>query len=110
MQPSTPSAPIPEWDGCNLDAVMKRLKSISKEELDSVGRREFYKSYTSWEKMTVDQRNKTVSYFQSLPEELQGLCLFLFILLLYLLFTIYYLLKFHYHFIVTEMAVLEAIQ
>ena len=30
MQPSTPSAPIPEWDGCNPDAVMKWLKSISK--------------------------------------------------------------------------------
>ncbi len=68
-----PSTPIPEWDGCKPDAVMKRLKSITKEELTSIGRREFYKLYSSWEKMMLDQRNKTVSYFRSLPEELQGL-------------------------------------
>jgi hypothetical protein len=63
MQPSTPSAPIPEWDECNPDAVMKQVKSISKEEFDSIGRRKFYKSCTSWEKMTINQRNTTVSYF-----------------------------------------------
>ncbi len=40
-------------------------------ELQSIGRREFYKSYKSWGKMTVGQRNKTLLYFRSLPEEWQ---------------------------------------
>lgn len=72
--PSPPSSPIREWEGSQPDAVMKRLKSITKDKLESIGRREFYKSYMSWERMTVEQRNKTVSYFRSLPVELQGLC------------------------------------
>ena len=46
---------IPEWDGCNPNFILKRLKAIPKIELQSIGRREFYKSYNSWEKMSLDQ-------------------------------------------------------
>lgn len=64
---------IPEWDACNPDNVLRRLKAIPKTELEAIGKREFYKSYMSWSRMTRDQRNKSVSYFRSLPEEMQGL-------------------------------------
>lgn len=67
---------IPEWDGCTQDAIIKRLKALDKEQLQSFSIREFYKSYSSWEKMSMDQRNKTVSYFRSLPEEMQGVSVF----------------------------------
>ena len=70
---SPPYSSIPEWEGCNPDAVMKRLKSISKDDLLLIGKRDFYKSYICWEKMTVEQRNKTLSWFRSLPEHFQGL-------------------------------------
>jgi hypothetical protein len=63
---------IPEWDGCNPNFILKRLKAIPKIELQSIGKREFFKSYYSWEKMSLDQRNKTLSYFRSLPEDWQG--------------------------------------
>jgi len=62
---------IPEWDGCSSTAIIRCLKAIDKEQLKSLGLREFYKSYSSWEKLTSDQRNKTVSYFRSLSEDLQ---------------------------------------
>jgi hypothetical protein len=64
---------VPEWNGCNPDFILRRLKAIPREELEAIGKREFYKSYSSWTRMTVEQRNKTVSYFRSLTEELQGM-------------------------------------
>jgi hypothetical protein len=64
---------IPEWDGCNPDFIMKRMKAILRLELQSRGKREFYKSYSSWEEMTLDQCNKALSYFHGLPEEVQGI-------------------------------------
>jgi hypothetical protein len=64
---------ISEWDGCTQDAIIKHLKAIDPDQLKDLGIREFFKSYLSWEKLTNDQKNKTVSYIRSLPEELQGL-------------------------------------
>jgi hypothetical protein len=74
---------IPEWDGCHPDFIMKRMKAILRHDLVSWGKREFYKSYSSWEKMMMDQRNKALSYFRSLPEEVQGMYAFSFIFLFY---------------------------
>jgi hypothetical protein len=71
------SGAIPEWAGCTQDAIMKRMKAIEKDQLKDLGLKEFYKSYFSWEKMTNDQKNKTLSYFRALPEELQGMSLVL---------------------------------
>jgi hypothetical protein len=48
------------------------MKAIPKLELQSWGEREFYKSYSSWDKLSMEQRNKTLSYFCSLPQEVQG--------------------------------------
>jgi len=42
-------------------------------DLEAISKREFYKSYYSWAKMTMDQRNKTLSYFHSLPIDMQGM-------------------------------------
>jgi translation initiation factor 2 beta subunit (eIF-2beta)/eIF-5 len=61
---------IPEWDGLNPDFIIKRMKAIPKLELQSWGKREFYKSYS--DKLSMEQRNKTLSYFRSLPQEVQG--------------------------------------
>jgi hypothetical protein len=44
-----------EWDGCNPDFILKRLKLIPREVLEAIGKRDFYKSYSSWARMTVDQ-------------------------------------------------------
>jgi len=54
---------IPEWDGCTQDAIIKRLKAINPDQLKDLGIREFFKSYSLWEKLTNDQKNKMVSYF-----------------------------------------------
>ncbi len=64
---------ILEWDGSNPDAIVKRLKAFDKDQLKNLGIREFYKSYGSWDKMTIEQKNKVVSYFCALLEEIQGL-------------------------------------
>jgi len=81
--PTQSTLDIPEWDGCHPDFFMKRMKAIPRHDLESWGKREFYKSYSSWEKMTMDQRNKALSYFRSLPEEVQGMYAFSFIFLFY---------------------------
>jgi hypothetical protein len=65
---------IPEWDGCSPDLIIKAMKALDKEELQCLGQREFYKCYGSWEKLSLDQRNKTISYFRSLSEDIQGTC------------------------------------
>jgi hypothetical protein len=85
-QSQNPSSLIPEWDGCTPDAILKQLKALQKDELAGFGMREFYKSYSSWEKMSIEQRNKMVSYFRTLPEELQGLYVVLFTFLLLFFF------------------------
>ncbi len=64
---------ILEWVGCLSDLIMKHMKALKKEELQKLGNCEFYKSYNSWDKMMQDQRNKAVSYFRSLSEDLQGM-------------------------------------
>jgi hypothetical protein len=47
------------------------MKALNKEQLEELGLKEFYKSNGSWDKMTIEQRNKVVSYFRALPEETQ---------------------------------------
>ena len=72
--PPTPQSTVPpEWDGINPDVCMKCFKAIKNDILQPLGLREFYKSYSSWEKMSYDQRNKALSWFRSLPENWQGL-------------------------------------
>jgi hypothetical protein len=60
--PISPST-ILEWEGYNPDAVIKRTKSISKDDSQMSGKREIFKSHCFWEKMAVEQRNKTISLF-----------------------------------------------
>jgi hypothetical protein len=54
---------IPEWDRFNPDSVVKHLKALDKDQLKELGIREFYKPYGSWDKMTIEHRNKVVSSF-----------------------------------------------
>jgi hypothetical protein len=63
----------PEWEGLNPDIVLKCLKAVKTDSLRVHGLRDFFKSYSSWVKMTPEQRNKSLSWFRSLPENLQGL-------------------------------------
>jgi hypothetical protein len=65
---------IPEWDGCFPDLIIKAMKALDKEDLQCLGKREFYKSYGSWEKLLLDQHNKMISYFRLLSEDIQSTC------------------------------------
>ncbi len=46
----------PEWSGCPPDVVMNCCRAMSAE-VKASGMKEFYKSYSSWDKMTHDQKN-----------------------------------------------------
>jgi hypothetical protein len=62
----------PDFEGVNPDCIMQRLKQIKPEILIHLKLKPFYKSYCSWEKLSTEQRNKTVSFFRKLPEQLRG--------------------------------------
>jgi len=51
----------PDFSGVNPDYIMHRLKLIKPEVLTHCGLKPFYKSYSSWQKLTADQRNKVIS-------------------------------------------------
>jgi len=55
---TTPS----DWSGVSPDHVIARLKLIKQDVCEQRGLRPFYKSYTLWDKMTMDQRNKGLAY------------------------------------------------
>jgi hypothetical protein len=46
----------PEWSGCPPDVVMNCCRAMSTE-VKAAGMKEFYKSYSSWDKMTHEQKN-----------------------------------------------------
>jgi hypothetical protein len=62
----------PEWSGCPPDVVMNCCRAMSAE-VKASGMKEFYKSYSSWDKMTREQKNKSISWFRMLPIAIQGL-------------------------------------
>lgn len=66
----------PEWDNIPPDMVIRSMKALKPEILQGAGLRDYFKSYPSWEKMKPEQRNKSLSWFRSLPDHLQGLFLF----------------------------------
>jgi len=66
----------PEWDGLSPDIVLKCCKTAPPEVLRASGVHDFYKSYPSWVKMSQDQKNKSLAWFRSLPEETQGILFF----------------------------------
>ncbi len=53
---STPS----DWDNVSPNQVMARLKLLKTEVLDQHGLRPFYKSYSNWEKMSLDQHYPSI--------------------------------------------------
>jgi hypothetical protein len=65
---STPS----DWDNVSPNQVMARLKLLKTEVLDQHGLCPFYKSYSNWEKMSLDKQNKAVAWFHKLPEPLKS--------------------------------------
>jgi hypothetical protein len=61
----------PDFEGVpHPDFIMQRLKLIKPEILNHLKLKPFYKSYCSWEKLSTDQTNKTLSFFRKLPEQL----------------------------------------
>jgi hypothetical protein len=66
----------PEWDGLSPDVVLKCCKTVPTEVLRASGVHDFYKSYPSWVKMSKEQKNKSLAWFRSLPEETQGIISF----------------------------------
>ena len=69
---TTPS----DWDGISPDHVIARLKLIKQDVCEQHGFQPFYKSYTQWEKMTMDQRNESLAWFCKLPDHLKGKLIF----------------------------------
>lgn len=61
-----------DWANISPNQVMARLKLLKAEVLDQHDLRPFYKSYSNWEKMSTEQRNKAVAWFRKLPESLKG--------------------------------------
>jgi hypothetical protein len=90
QQQKDDSIPVPpEWEGVSPDMVLKSLKALKADVLQPAGLREYYKSYPSWAKMKPDQRNKALSWFRSLPDNLQGL--FYSLLIFYINFLFYFI-------------------
>lgn len=61
-----------DWNGVSPNHVMGRLKLLKQEVLEQHGLCPYFKSYTNWEKMTAEQQNKAVAWFQKLPDPLKG--------------------------------------
>jgi len=61
-----------DWENVSPNQVMARLKLLKAEVLDQHDLRPFYKSYSNWEKMSGEQKNKAVAWFRKLPEPLKG--------------------------------------
>jgi len=66
-----------DLDDVSPNQVMGRLKLLKQEVLEQHGLRPIYKSYSNWEKMTAEQRNKAVAWFRKLPEPLRGKLFFI---------------------------------
>ena len=73
-----PNVGPPEWGNINPDVILKRCRAIPVITKKAYGVREFYKSYPCWDKMTQDQKNKSLAWFRSLPDGVQGIVIFLF--------------------------------
>jgi hypothetical protein len=73
QQCSTPTFDnvAPDFEGVHPDFIMQHLKLIKPEILKHLKLKPLYKSY-SWEKLSIDQKNKTLSFFRKLPEQLKG--------------------------------------
>jgi len=52
-----------DWNNVSPNQVMARLKLLKAEVLEQHDLCPFYKSYTTWEKMTREQQNKAVAWF-----------------------------------------------
>jgi hypothetical protein len=52
-----------DWNNVSPNQVMARLKLLKVEVLEQHDLCPFYKSYTTWEKMTREQQNKAVAWF-----------------------------------------------
>jgi hypothetical protein len=60
-----------DWNNVSPNQVMARLKLLKAEVLEQHDLHPFYKSYTTWEKMTREQQNKAVAWFRKLPDHLK---------------------------------------
>jgi hypothetical protein len=62
----------PDFEAVHPDHIITNLKLIKPEVLVRFGLKPFYKSYCSWDKLSVEQKNKALSFFRKLPEYLRG--------------------------------------
>jgi hypothetical protein len=76
----------PEWEDITPDLIIKHCKQVPSETIKSIALRDFNKSYSSWHKLTQEQKNKCLAWFHTIPDDLQGwyslcfVCFFLFVL------------------------------
>jgi hypothetical protein len=66
-----------DFEGVDPDYIMHRMKLIWPDIITLLKMKPFYKSYTSWQKLSADQKNKTVSFIRKLPTPLRGTDAFL---------------------------------
>lgn len=62
---STPSVIPDDWFDIDPDCVMARMKNLNSSAFGGNDKC-FYKSYTTWNKLTLDQRNKATAWFRKL--------------------------------------------
>jgi hypothetical protein len=74
-QPINTDVPV-EWENISPDLIMVKMKLLKSDVYEAYGLKAFYKSYTSWEKMTVEQKNKAVAWFRKLSSDVRGIVFF----------------------------------
>ena len=67
--PSTTTLPsIPEeWTDIDPDCVISRMKELNPSSIGS-NEKPFYKSYSTWNKLSIEQRNKATAWFRKLEQ------------------------------------------
>ena len=69
--PSSNSSVPNEWQDIDPDVIIEKLKALNEAAFGS-NKKALPKSYSKWDKLTADQRNKTVAWFKLLNTETQG--------------------------------------
>jgi len=68
MTASASSSAVPEeWKDIDPDCIIDRLKKLPSNSIGS-NEKPFYKSYSTWNKLSIEQRNKATAWFRKLEQ------------------------------------------
>jgi len=71
FEPSSNSSTSNEWQSIDPDIIIEKLKALN-EGVFGANKKALPKSYSKWDKLTADQRNKAVAWFKLLNPETQS--------------------------------------